>query len=99
MHHVDKELKSCSHVWFCKRSISTKISDSNEIVSRSDKVFTVNVKDSSKLFQFDRLQVAYLLNKISSSVILVAFASDKTFHNSNADYLLYDFSDSLLLSV
>ena len=45
-HHVDKELKSCSHVWlrndFVKGPFQPKYSGPYEVVSRSDKVFSIN---------------------------------------------------------
>ena len=86
-HHVHRELKSCSHVWlrndFVKGPFQPKYSGPYEVVSRSDKVFTINAKDSLKTVSIDRLKVAHLPSDVSSSVIPVSSDFDQTYHNSN----------------
>ena len=86
-HHVNKELNFCSHVWlrnnFVKGPFQPQYSGPYEVVIRLDTVFTINVKDSLKTVSIDRLKVAHLLSDVSSSVILVLFDFDQTYHDCN----------------
>ena len=70
-HYVDKNLQTCTHVWWrndsTKSSLQAKYTGPYRVVKRTDKVFTIEMKDSLKQVSIDRLKVAHLLVSTNSS--------------------------------
>ena len=63
-HYVDKNLQTCTHVWLrndsTKSPLQAKYTEPYRVVKRTDKVFTIKMKDSLKQVSIDRLKVAHL---------------------------------------
>jgi len=70
-HHIDDQLKTCSHVWlrndFVRGPPQPEYSGPYKVVQRIDKIFTINVKDSLKTVSIDRLKVAHLPNELNDT--------------------------------
>ena len=63
-HYVEKNLQTCTHVWLrndsTKSPLQAKYTGPYHVVKRTDKVFTIEMKDSLKQVSIDRLKVAHL---------------------------------------
>ena len=70
-HYVDKNLPTCTYVWLrndsTKSSLQAKYTGPYHVVKRTDKVFTIEMKDSLKQVSIDRLEVAHLPVSTNSS--------------------------------
>ena len=70
-HYVDKNLRTCTHVWLrndsTKNPLQAKYTGPYRIAKRTDKVFTIEMKDSLKQVSIDRFKVAHLPVSTDSS--------------------------------
>ena len=78
-HYVDKNLPTCTHVWlrnyFTKSPLQAKYTGPYRVVKHTDKVFTIEMKNSLKQVSIDRLKVAHLPVSTDLSADVHSFVS------------------------